>query len=426
MLGAAPLYFIFRIFGFQPDNAFQGWIVLVGTLNFAATFWFLRRGFGFSALAASVGAALFAFSAARVNQTMHWHLFPHFFTPIAALAAYRLATQSKLDERQRMWNIVLFGAAAVGQLWASIYLGWYLIFVFAIGLVLGLCWSKTREELVGLLKNSPWTLAIVAAASIAALYPLGWRYLAVSGQFGGRPYNEILTMLPRATTWLYMGKASWAWGDVFWSGIANWDVFRGIPMEHEQRIGFGLIATALATATFIWRRREQNLLFVGVLLGVLLAITTLYADDGSSPWRFVHAYFPGAQAIRAVSRASIVYMLGIAIGVSAFIHLLGQMPRAKGWALVLAPLLVLEQGYDTPAFSKADNRRDIRRDRQGDRARLRERADEPRPGVRALLEVPARRDVGGDRSQGADDERLLGSEPRRLGADRHRSAQRAR
>jgi hypothetical protein len=92
---------------------------------------------------------------------------------------------------------------------------------------------------------------------------------------------------------------------------------------------------------------------------VLIATTTMYSLDGTSPWRLVHAYFPGAQAIRAVARASIVYMLGIAVAMAALLHAMSKNARVAWMAIPLGLVLVLEQGYETPAFSKEDNRHDL-------------------------------------------------------------------
>jgi hypothetical protein len=151
-----------------------------------------------------------------------------------------------------------------------------------------------------------------------------------------------------------MGKDS-----LFYSWLAKWPQFQRIPMEHEQRIGFGLIATALSIGCFIKFRKEPRLIFVGVLLLVLIAMTTLYSADGTSPWRIVHTYFPGAQAIRAVARAALVYMLGVAIACAAVLSALAASPKLKWLAWPLGLVLFFEQGYDTPAYSKADNHRDI-------------------------------------------------------------------
>ncbi|MBL8951792.1 MAG: hypothetical protein JNK82_13500 [Myxococcaceae bacterium] len=353
MAGAIWVYVPFRIL-FDPHDAFQAWGLALGALNFFAAYLLLKRGFSFSTLGASVGSALFAFSAVRINQTMHWQLFPHFYTPIALYAAYRLAAASKLTEQQRVGHIFLLVGATVGQLWSSIYLGWFLVFVLAVGLALGLCWEKPRQEFWPLLKNHPWSWALALALGVAVLLPMGWRYLAVEKEFGGRPFNEVLTMLPMPTTWLHMGKDSWLWGS-----LASWPTFKGISMEHEQRCGFGLIASGLAALTFWQQRKDPRVIYVGVLLVVLLATTTLYSADGTTPWRIVYEYFPAAKAIRAVSRASIVYMLGISVAVAAALTALAKNEQLKWAVLPIGALLVYEQGYNTPAFSKADNRRDI-------------------------------------------------------------------
>ena len=419
MAGAAWVYFPIRLF-FEPHTAFQLWGLGSGILNFFAAYLLLKGAFRFSTVGSSIGAALFAFSAVRINQTMHWQLFPHFYTPIAAYAAYRLAHASQLTERGRVFHLALLAAMAVGQLWASIYLGWFLVFVFALGLGLGLCWKQPRQELWALLKGHPWTIALVSLLSLAALYPMGWRYLAVAREFGGRPYEEALTMLPLPTTWLHLGRDSWLWGflwpanrvqpmplpepegTTWWliiaaaTGFGSWrastqtqaDDSTGkaaralmwlsiaafayigyqwvgtwsslpIPMEHEQRCGFGYIAAAIATFAFIRGRKEPKVLYVGLLLALLIAVTSLYSRDGTSPWRYVHAYFPAAQAIRAVARASIVYMLGISVGVAAALTALAKNEQVKWAVLPLGALLVFEQGYNTPAFSKEANRRDI-------------------------------------------------------------------
>jgi hypothetical protein len=382
MAGAAWVYFPFRLL-LDPHDAFQAWGLALGVLNFAAAWLLLKRGFSFSSLASSVGAALFAFSAVRVNQTMHWQLFPHFYTPVALYALLRLSDHPQLNERARVGHIALLAAAVVGQLWASIYLGWFLVFVVAIGLLISPLWMNAEAEpspggsssgppwarglialgrrqpkplrqLFALLRQHPYTLLLVGALSIAALYPMAWRYLAVEKEYGGRPIEEALTMLPMPFTWLHMGHDSWLWG---W--LAKYEVFRRIPMEHEQRCGFGLVATALAAFTFIKLRKERKVFYVGVLLLVLLLITTLYAADGTTPWRIVHSYFPAAKAIRAVSRASIVYMLGISVGVAAALTAIAKTEKLKWAVLPLGALLVFEQGYNTPAFSKESNRRDI-------------------------------------------------------------------
>jgi Ig-like domain from next to BRCA1 gene len=354
MAAAVPFYAPWRLF-FEPFTAFQLWGLTMGALNFTSAHVLLKRCFGFTTWASAVGAALFAFSAVRINQTMHWQLFPAFFTVWGAHAAYRLANASTLSPKHRVRYIALLAGSAVAQLWVGIYLGWFMTFIFVVGTALGLAfWPKARTELFGLVKAHPVALAVAAALALAALYPMAWRYAETAKTFGSRPYSEVMSMLPMARVWFNLGDGSWLWG---WTAKHPW--FQGIPMAHEQRCGFGFIATAVALFTFIRLRAQQRIAFVGVLFMVLILTTTMYAPDGTSPWKWVYDYFPAAQAIRAVARSTVVYMLGISVGVAAALTALAQHQKLKQVVVPLGALLIFEQGYTTPAFSKAQNNADI-------------------------------------------------------------------
>ena len=155
MLGSMPLYGVFRAVGFEVDTAFQLWILSVSTLNFVSAYLLFHRCFKLSALPASVGAALFAFAAIRVNQTMHFQVFPHFFTVLCAHAAFRLLEHGALERprRTRVAFIALFAFGLAGQIYACVYLGWYLGFVLALATVLGLGVPAFRRPLLLLIRT---------------------------------------------------------------------------------------------------------------------------------------------------------------------------------------------------------------------------------------------------------------------------------
>ena len=92
MLGTAPLYLPWRWAGFGPHTAYQLWMLCCWTLNFTAFFFLLVRGFRVSSLAASSGAALFAFGSPRMANIMHQQLVVQFFLVLslwAAIAVYQ-------------------------------------------------------------------------------------------------------------------------------------------------------------------------------------------------------------------------------------------------------------------------------------------------------------------------------------------------
>lgn len=241
MLGAMPFYAPWRLVGFEIDTAFQLWILTLGALNFTAAYFFFRRCIKVDVFAASVGAALFAFAGMRINQTMHYQLFPQFFSIWAVHACWRLAVDAQqLTEQQRTrWLAVLFFSVA-GQIAVGIYLGWFLIFGLTFAGVLGLLFKSGPDRIWFILKSHPFAIILLALISVAALLPIGIRYLGTAEEFGGRPFEEAVTMIPQVRGWFHFGPYSW-----WYAGLEKWPLFQGIPMSHEQRVGYGVVTTVL-------------------------------------------------------------------------------------------------------------------------------------------------------------------------------------
>lgn len=352
LLGGAPLYWLWRALGFEWDTSMQLWVLSIGVLNFASAHWLYEKGFGFGRFASAAGAALFAFGAPRINQVMHYHLFPHVFTVVAVMAVLRLfPKEGPPDERTAVrwiWALVLSG---VWQLWASIYLGWYLALGLAVAALFALALPRSRARLWGLLRGYPFTLAASGLAAAALLLPLAREYFAAAEVVGVRTFEEALTMIPQPKAWLDLGPQSWWYGKfpVF---------FQGLPMEHEQRAGVGLLTTGVVLVG-LWKTRAHPVLkWVTWTAVALVLVSTLFGSF--TGWRAVYAVFPGAQSIRAVAR--IVMLLLVAWGAAlAFVlerlREKGRGPAAGAAALAIA--CILEQGQTTDAFDKHFTRTDV-------------------------------------------------------------------
>ena len=57
LLGAAPIYWLLRLFPVEADTAFQLWMIAVLVVDFACMALFLRNCLGFGRLASAVGAS---------------------------------------------------------------------------------------------------------------------------------------------------------------------------------------------------------------------------------------------------------------------------------------------------------------------------------------------------------------------------------
>jgi hypothetical protein len=352
MLGAAPFYWKWRLLRLEPDTAFQLWILTVSSLNFVSAHLLLRRGFTRSSLGAAFGAALFAYAASRINQTMHFQLFPHFWSMgcvYALVALFRTGT----TERGRRRAIWIFALCAVAQLWASFYLGWFLGLGVTLALVVALVVPECRRGLFAVLRSHPATLVLASGISVVLLAPMATHFLEASEEVGMRSFQEALTMIPRPQAWFHLGRSSWLYG-----GLSSWPLFRSIPMEHEQRIGFGLATTAMCLAG-LWRsRRDPAVRLVAVVGLVVVVMATLFGTF--TLWRVVYELFPAAGAIRAVARVGLLLLIPMSLGLAVFVDDVAARGRRGLAAAVLLGLLVLaEQGQTTPSFSKAQNRADI-------------------------------------------------------------------
>ncbi len=359
MLGAMPFYAVWRVLGFPIDTSLQLWIFTLGALNFVAAYFLFRRCIKVDVFAASVGAALFAFAGMRINQTMHYQLFPQFFSIWAVHACWRLAVDGKqLTEQQRTkWLAVLIFSAAF-QIAVGIYLGWFLVFGLFVAGVMGLMLKGGRERIWFIVKSHPFALVLLSLASLALLLPIGLRYLGTAEEFGGRPFQEAVTMIPQVRAWFHFGAASW------WYGFLDrTPMFQSIPMTHEQRVGFGLVTTALCAVGLWSARKDAALRFLGAMLVLLLVCTTLWGNypDGFTLWKYVWSYFPGAKAIRGVARVALLYLIVVSLFVAVAIDWLRKKSAALSVAaVVLGFAAVIEQGETTPAYDKQQARADLK------------------------------------------------------------------
>jgi hypothetical protein len=248
--------------------------------------------------------------------------------------------------------------------------------------VLALSVACFRRPMLDALGRNRGFLVITSLAAGAALLPLALQYHAVAQQSGMRPYVQVAGMLPRVQSWFYMGQGNWVYGQ-----LVTADAFRTLPFngEHVAGVGFVTLAAAIIGLNRSRQRPAVALSMAGLAATVL--VTTAYTDwvvDPVTAWRLVFDYVPGAQAIRAVTRISILVTIPVAIGVA---HFLARQNTPRLAFLVLVPLIVLEQGHSTGVYEKEEAR-----------ARIRTIAERVAPSCSSFYYAPdhtARADGGG-------------------------------
>ena len=298
-LTVSPPYLLFRLLGFEPDTAFQLWMMSVTALNFLAFYLFLRRCLPVGAPAASLGAALFAAGSSRVQQAGHLQLLCVAFVVLALAAPSRLldedasdvGTRNPLSGRKTVLRLSLLFAAAVAQCYAGFYNAFFLAFTLTLAAIVLPFLPQLRRR-IARLPAGHWRL--ILGLCLADAWPCcpssctGAR-LRVNWVCGhGR---KSAGCLPRPQSWLNMGADSLLYGR-----IAGKRLFADIPTANEQIIGIGFL-TPLATliGLLIWRRKEWVRLPLAVS-ALVVALTTLWMGKYTL-WRVVYDAYPAAGAI---------------------------------------------------------------------------------------------------------------------------------
>jgi hypothetical protein len=342
LLGGAPVYWIPRAMGVVPDTAFQIWMMVTLALDYLAAFVLLRYGVRSSITAAAIGAFVFAFANARVTQLGHQQLLPQYFS---VLVAYCLFTSFRRLREQNSANniaVILAFAFLVLQLYASFYLGWFLVFGLV---VLGCCSVFApggRSELLKFLLVNRTAVASGLGISILALSWMGYHYITAGQDIGHRPWRIVAEGVPRLQSWLYMGP-----GNLLYGWLYKHTSIGDMPMAHEHAIGVGLCTLLLCVygAHTHWHKLWVRILTYATLSVVLLAMTYPF---GFSPWVGVWKYLPGASVIRAVARICLLLLIPVSIGVALGIDSI----KRPVVVFVLVALVCLEQAHVTSYYDK--------------------------------------------------------------------------
>ena len=177
LLSVGPVYWLWRALGASPDLSFGLWMLSMSALNYAAGLLLFRRGFGFGMPAAVAGASLVAFGAPRLNQMGHQQLLPFFYPLLTLYALARLFGDLSLGRRARAGYWLLAMAGLVAQLYAGVYLGWFLIIGLGLAGVIALAMRSCRGVLLAVVRRDAWAIAAAGAVGFVLLQPFLSHYL---------------------------------------------------------------------------------------------------------------------------------------------------------------------------------------------------------------------------------------------------------
>jgi hypothetical protein len=349
LAGNVPFYALFRGLGIDPLSSFQLWIVLASALNYGAALVFLRYQ-GLPLLACSGGAFVFTFSLPRGAQLHHAQLIPQFYSLIALLGLqhFFLAPTSRGGRA----SLALFAVMLAWQLWASIYLGWFLILgLFVAGFTVVIRPSLCAALLLRL--RSAATTVLACIALFAVLFaPAGFAYFTSKSMVGERSWREVNHYIPGIGSYLSAPESS-----VFYGNLLSPPSLGGLfrlrnPRETSLFPGFVVFASPLVVLGLFWTDRQRvasllrapTLLYITLSSFALVVALSLQITDGFTLWRTVYSYFPAAGAIRGVGRIVLVLLIAWAICVTVVLAYIMDRWGSAGRVLAmgLLALIVIE------------------------------------------------------------------------------------
>ena len=346
LVGALPLYAIWRMAGAPADVAFPLFILLASSVNFGCAFLLLRSGLGCGPASSGFGASLFAFASARIAQLGHPQLLPAFYSVLALYALIRVLREDLI--RPSLPWLLLFAVALVGQTYSSFYLAWFLWLALGLALFWGIALPDLRSRtLATLRRHGPGLFGAVAVTGLC-LIPFLSHSLRASSFLGRREYDEIDLYLPRLQCWIQFGPEHWLYG---WLSSA-W-IFDQLPFRStENALGLGFV-TLVLSARGLWELRKTPLGSLLLAVSLSLLLWTARFPGGASAWSLAYLVVPGANAARVVTRVSQMLLLPAAIGAAVW---LDRSRWNKPVLTVIVVFALLEQGRRTPTYDRREAR----------------------------------------------------------------------
>lgn len=340
LLGAAPVYWLFRGAGYTEELSYALWVLSMCGLNYLAAWAFLRCGLRMGNLAASLGAFMISFGSSQMaGGFAHPQLLCSCYTSFGLLAVCQLLRPTTTGWNRYGWYGML-GVCFAAQFYACYYLGYFFwLVLFFSGL---LVWklpslAPFRERLVALWQTEKLRMLGCLGLASVLLFPLALGYLQAVVNHSSHGPSILCEGLPSWASYFYVGKENYLYG---WT--ADWTAFKNLTHSHEHRIGLGWVSTGFLI-WFLWTRRMQPQFRY---LGFLMLLLTQWG--GYSMGRVWYYSWPGIQPIRAAVRIGILLLFPLGIALAYWLH--HSAGRKRWLALPLVLLCCIEQLREPVVF----------------------------------------------------------------------------
>ena len=334
LVGYAIPYSLLRALGMEMFSSLEIVIIGLNFLAYLACLVLLNKVLRFNLLASAAAAMFFAFNSPKFYQLGHLQLQFVLFLPLVFGFIISFARKAgTISQKRAAVYLSLAGIFLNLQLMTAFYHAWFFVLWSFLFLILALLFRTTRLWLLWVVKKYWPALLVSSAIFLAGFIPFLLVYLPTLSTGNWYSYSNVAEMIPAWWSLLSMGEGNYVWG---W--LTN--VVRPEPWplySSELMVGIGLL-TSLAWLFITFRairlikRHSQLITSISpepasnvrnaapIFLGVMIVATSVFYLlgmkywSGHSPWYFVYSAFPGAGAIRAMSRYVLFLTLPMSIG----------------------------------------------------------------------------------------------------------------
>jgi len=338
LLGTAPLYSIFRVFGADIFTAFQLWFVLIAILNYSTCYlflnWLLKNRY-----AAVLGAFVFAFSIALQSQMTHAQTFPRFFIPLAIWMTLLFFENLK----PKYLFLALF--FTVFQFYSGIYLGFML--TIPLMFIVLIFFIKKRKDILQQFKQINWIIKVILTLvlNVFLLLILMLPYYNRSLQVGDNQFSYVIETIPLFKSYLFCQPGSPIYGFLIHVGSelnASWD-------HHIFTGAIALLSLVSFFIIIVFRKKWKIQLSSNiVILAIAGALTFLFVVRINEFTLYTLIfYLPGFGSMRSITRIINIELLffGIGVAVVAFLVLNKFINYSLPIFLVMLALLTFDNYF---------------------------------------------------------------------------------
>lgn len=312
-------YSIFRFIGFDMFSAYKTVLISLHVFGSLTLFYFLNTQLKLDLLASLLGVSAFSFANGYSIRMVHTQMMAISFLPMIFICAGNFFINFRKKYTRRIHAV--FGILSLS---AIAYTSWYnfffLILFLCIFLPIFIYNSPKYKVNIIYYKSIFPELIIYFLFFVILLIPFYYIYSPTVEVNGYRTWNEICFMLPQIIDIFNVGIHNFLLGNFF--DHLHLSSFRN-KYEWEVSQGYSIILLAsLIYFIFYYIRNKKNVcsnkiynrpLINPLIISITFSIILPLEFHGYSLWYIIYKFFPGAQAIRGVSRYYFFLLLPIGI-----------------------------------------------------------------------------------------------------------------